>query len=176
MTLDIHPTADDLIKWSKQLSTTLQKPRRYRLMSIIFWGCVGSALFFISDSYPTIGSRFIVGFLSAMLLIIPYFFFVQNQFWKQLHDMISQGKSAHALGKQRLPMTKEGIHEYNEECERNCTWSCVDSIEHTQKFFFEFTSLVAVIIPKRTFDDPQKAQEFLAEITKFKEAGHSATT
>ncbi len=124
---------------------------------------IGLFLFAVDESLSTK----IAGIIAAMpILILGYFGIIFRRYYKYLY-----GSKNDSLGPRTLTMDNNGIREKSDLSEGSQAWAIIDRIEQDKQNIYIFIGRgKAHVIPKRSFNEPKDAEEFLAEAIRLKTA------
>jgi len=111
-----------------------------------------------------------VGKLWWLLLYMPIHFYLYPRRWLQKvatldQRLLADSKQSKLLGQRRVVLSEQGIHEHNPFAEIGVPWSKIRNVvrlnEHSLVFL---TQQAAIIVPRRSFDQPEGYEAFVKDI------------
>lgn len=177
MILKFEVTFDDMLDFNMfhaLNSPTIKKTLTIQRFILVPGIYLVMALFFTYIS----GYKSIRFFLPAFIIlsILVALVYPKRFKWRMkrnLIKMLKEGKNT-GVGEQTLNMSPEEIIETNEFKEIRLKWSSIQKIVKTEKSVLMYTSSAsAIIIPFRTFNSKEKAEDFIRVTQNFlKESKH----
>ena len=105
---------------------------------------------------------FIAFVIAAVLWVAFYPRYFMSTTVKRISKMLEEGNNKDMLGQHSISLDDEGFRETSLNGESKVSWSGVEKVGDTESHIFIYTSsIMAYIIPKRTFLDENTRLEFL---------------
>jgi len=161
--------AEDLAVFNKHVITTSPVFRRRKIAGTILppllW--LGAWWLYVrSTDDPAVTA----GKLWWLLLYMPIHFYLYPRRWLQKVATLDQRlkedcKHSKLLGKRRVVLSEQGIHEHNSYAEIGVPWAKVRNVVRLKEHALVFlTAQAAIILPLRTFEQPSDYDEFVISI------------
>lgn len=104
---------------------------------------------------------FITFAVASVLWVILYPKFFYGYIKRNVNKMLNESRKGNMFGLHTLVMDKKGFTEKNRAGEKKTNWAGIERIDEDEAYFFLFTSIVeAYIIPKRSFKNAERQEEF----------------
>ena len=166
MEVEYELTPDDL--YAFQWRGVFQSPRGRRARRNVYLGWTLAVVLFAI--VPAIGadgftmSRVSLGFIAIALPAVFLFQWCLER-WivrRAIRELLKDERPDKGhLGRHRLVLGEDGVHESTAVGESRTTWAGVDRVEQNPDYIFIYTTPAAAhVIPKRAFAEPQQADAF----------------
>lgn len=146
---------DDLAAFNKYHWANFPAQQRSEFFLILF-SCLLGVLLLVS---LWLREFWWVLYFAGLLMIsgISWKYRTSKSFYKKFYT----GKDKGMIGEIELTISSEGIFEKSEAGDTKIKWSGVEKIEQNEQYVFVYIgSLMAYVIPKRTFPNESALQEF----------------
>ena len=166
MDVEYEITPEDL--YAFQWRAVFESPRGRRARRNIYLGWALAVVLFAI--VPAIGadgftiSRVSFTFIAISVLFVFLFQWCLER-WvvgRAIRQLLKEERPDRGqLGRHRLVLGEDGLHESTAVGESHTTWAGVDRVEENQDYIFIYTSPAAAhVIPKRAFPDRRQAEAF----------------
>ena len=174
MEIETNVTVDDWINFSRHFHNTFQRYKRLKrhpFLALLFWTGIGIGLILIWDA-NRLERPHLWEYLAVLAVAVTAFALlavhVNMRHWHWLRKLLNEGKNRSTVGRQKIILTEENIIGVNDVGELRTQWSGIEKIEETKDYIYIYLGVIlAYIIPKRAFSEPEKAQEFLETAKRY---------
>ncbi|MEM1504576.1 YcxB family protein [Domibacillus sp. 8LH] len=104
---------------------------------------------------------FITFAAASVLWVTLYPKYFYEHIKRNVNKMLNESRNDNMFGLHTFVMDKKGFTEKNRAGEKKTNWSGIERVDEDEAYFFLFTSIVeAYIIPKRSFKNEERQEEF----------------
>lgn len=171
MILKYEVTFDDLLDFNLYHafnSPTLKKSLTTQriLIPVIYLGF--GLLFTYIKGYKSIWFFLPAFAILSIIMVLLYPRRFKQRIKKSMIKFLKEGENTGIIGEQTLNISPENIIETNQFKETKSKWSSIQKVVKSEKSVLIYTSPVSgIIIPLRTFNSKEKADEFIHMVENF---------
>ena len=132
----------------------------------IFYIIVGSILSYLEQRHTS----FIVFLVISVIWILFYKKYFISITKKNVVKMLQEDKNKGIIGKQKIIIEDDKLFEINEYSKIEHNKKCLNKILNDEKYYYLYlTSISALIIPKTSFENENKENNFIKMLEQFLE-------